>query len=180
MSCAYSWFSCSKLLKKTQKTWHITQNETLADFSILAVIVCRINCVAYWLWNVQRVDFFFLFNLPRLSLSPLHWTPSSIFDLIFSASKSVFIHCVDVLLPNQVFLKSDDLCLMGGEHTTKKPTLPSAHILAMHVQQLEIGAFTLTTGAYKWTKLRYAVSDVWYSIYGTILLACSPLDFYRK
>ncbi|XP_039478089.1 kinase non-catalytic C-lobe domain-containing protein 1 isoform X2 [Oreochromis aureus] len=54
----------------------------------------------------------------------------------------------------QVFLKSDDLCLMGGEHTTKKPTLPSAHILAMHVQQLEIGAFTLTTGAYKWTKLR--------------------------
>lgn len=87
---------------------------------------------------------------------------------------------MDVLLPNQVFLKSDDLCLMGGEHTTKKPTLPSAHILAMHVQQLEIGAFTLTTGAYKWTKLRYAVSDVWYSIYGTILLACSPLDFYHK
>uniref|UniRef100_A0AAQ6A500 Uncharacterized protein n=1 Tax=Amphiprion ocellaris TaxID=80972 RepID=A0AAQ6A500_AMPOC len=54
----------------------------------------------------------------------------------------------------QVFLKSDDLCLMGGEHTKKRPTLPSAHILAMHVQQLEIGAFTLTTGAYKWTKLR--------------------------
>lgn len=65
-----------------------------------------------------------------------------------------------VLLPNQVFLKSDDLCLMGGEHTTKKPTLPSAHILAMHVQQLEIGAFTLTTGAYKWTKLRYAVYGI--------------------
>ncbi|KAM6997164.1 kinase non-catalytic C-lobe domain-containing protein 1 [Tautogolabrus adspersus] len=54
----------------------------------------------------------------------------------------------------QVFLKSDDLCLMGGEHTMRRPTLPSAHILAMHVQQREIGAFTLTTGAYKWTKLR--------------------------
>ncbi|KAF3842476.1 hypothetical protein F7725_024427 [Dissostichus mawsoni] len=54
----------------------------------------------------------------------------------------------------QVFLKSDDLCLMGGEHTRRRPTLPSAHILAMHVQQQEIGAFTLTTGAYKWTKLR--------------------------
>ncbi|XP_040905822.1 kinase non-catalytic C-lobe domain-containing protein 1 [Toxotes jaculatrix] len=54
----------------------------------------------------------------------------------------------------QVFLKSDDLCLMGGEHSRRRPTLPSAHILAMHVQQLEIGAFTLTTGAYKWTKLR--------------------------
>ncbi|KAK5881944.1 hypothetical protein CesoFtcFv8_020580 [Champsocephalus esox] len=54
----------------------------------------------------------------------------------------------------QVFLKSDDLCLMGGGHTRRSPTLPSAHILAMHVQQQEIGAFTLTTGAYKWTKLR--------------------------
>ncbi|XP_071766580.2 kinase non-catalytic C-lobe domain-containing protein 1 [Centroberyx gerrardi] len=54
----------------------------------------------------------------------------------------------------QVFLKSDDLCLMGAEQTRRRPTLPSAHILAMHVQQLEIGAFTLTTGAYKWTKLR--------------------------
>ncbi|XP_041803887.1 kinase non-catalytic C-lobe domain-containing protein 1 [Chelmon rostratus] len=54
----------------------------------------------------------------------------------------------------QVFLKSDDLCLMRGEHAKRRPTLPSVHILAMHVQQLEIGAFTLTTGAYKWTKLR--------------------------
>lgn len=54
----------------------------------------------------------------------------------------------------QVFLKSDDLCLMGGDHMRRRPTLPSAHILAMHVQQLEIGAFKLTTGAYKWNKLR--------------------------
>ncbi|CAG6017900.1 unnamed protein product [Menidia menidia] len=54
----------------------------------------------------------------------------------------------------QVFLKSDDLCLMGGEQARKRPTLPPAHILAMHVQQLEIGAFTLTSGAYKWNKLR--------------------------
>ncbi|XP_061913856.1 kinase non-catalytic C-lobe domain-containing protein 1 [Entelurus aequoreus] len=54
----------------------------------------------------------------------------------------------------QVFLKSDDMCLMGEEHTRRRPTLPSAHILAMHVQQLEIGGFTLTNGAFKWTKLR--------------------------
>uniref|UniRef100_A0A3B4YZ37 Uncharacterized protein n=1 Tax=Seriola lalandi dorsalis TaxID=1841481 RepID=A0A3B4YZ37_SERLL len=45
---------------------------------------------------------------------------------------------------------------MGAEHSRRRPTLPSSHILAMHVQQLEIGAFTLTTGAYKWTKLRIA------------------------
>uniref|UniRef100_A0A4W5M7R7 Kinase non-catalytic C-lobe domain containing 1 n=1 Tax=Hucho hucho TaxID=62062 RepID=A0A4W5M7R7_9TELE len=54
----------------------------------------------------------------------------------------------------QVFLKSDNLCLMGGEHVRMRPTLPAAHILAMHIQQLEIGAFTLTSGAYKWQKLR--------------------------
>ncbi|XP_058507585.1 kinase non-catalytic C-lobe domain-containing protein 1 [Solea solea] len=54
----------------------------------------------------------------------------------------------------QMFLKSDDLCLMAGEHFRTRPTLLPAHILAMHLQQLEIGAFTLTTGAYKWSKLR--------------------------
>ncbi|XP_038846711.1 kinase non-catalytic C-lobe domain-containing protein 1 [Salvelinus namaycush] len=54
----------------------------------------------------------------------------------------------------QVFLKSDNLCLMGGDHVRRRPTLPAAHILAMHIQQLEIGAFTLTSGAYKWPKLR--------------------------
>ncbi|KAF7710291.1 kinase non-catalytic C-lobe domain-containing protein 1 isoform X2 [Silurus meridionalis] len=54
----------------------------------------------------------------------------------------------------QVFLKSDSLCLMEGERGRKQPTLPDAHILAMHIQQLEIGAFTLTNKAYKWPKLR--------------------------
>ncbi|XP_053477650.1 kinase non-catalytic C-lobe domain-containing protein 1 isoform X2 [Ictalurus furcatus] len=54
----------------------------------------------------------------------------------------------------QVFLKSDSLCLMEGERGRRQPTLPDAHILAMHIQQLEIGAFTLTNKAYKWTKLR--------------------------
>uniref|UniRef100_A0AAY5EMP0 Uncharacterized protein n=2 Tax=Electrophorus TaxID=8004 RepID=A0AAY5EMP0_ELEEL len=42
---------------------------------------------------------------------------------------------------------------MEGERR-EQPTLPDAHTLAMHVQQLEIGAFTLASGAYKWTKLR--------------------------
>uniref|UniRef100_A0A3Q2YQM2 Uncharacterized protein n=1 Tax=Hippocampus comes TaxID=109280 RepID=A0A3Q2YQM2_HIPCM len=47
------------------------------------------------------------------------------------------------------------MCLIAGEHK-RRPTLPSAHILAMHVQQLEIGAFTVTSGAFKWPKLRIA------------------------
>ncbi|XP_066477526.1 kinase non-catalytic C-lobe domain-containing protein 1 [Tiliqua scincoides] len=54
----------------------------------------------------------------------------------------------------EVFLKSDSLCLMEGERFKTSPTIPSAHILAMHIQQLETGGFTLRNGTYKWTKLR--------------------------
>ncbi|XP_077073629.1 kinase non-catalytic C-lobe domain-containing protein 1 [Siphateles boraxobius] len=54
----------------------------------------------------------------------------------------------------QVFLKSDNLCLMEGLKHGGRPTLPDAHIFALHVQQLEIGAFTVTSGSYKWPKLR--------------------------
>ncbi|XP_056093181.1 kinase non-catalytic C-lobe domain-containing protein 1 [Rhinichthys klamathensis goyatoka] len=54
----------------------------------------------------------------------------------------------------QVFLKSDNLCLMEGLKRGGRPTLPDAHIFALHIQQLEIGAFTMTSGSYKWPKLR--------------------------
>ncbi|KFQ51723.1 Protein very KIND, partial [Nestor notabilis] len=54
----------------------------------------------------------------------------------------------------EVFLKSDSLCLMEGGRYKTLPTIPSAHVLAMHVQQLETGGFTMTNGAHKWTKLR--------------------------
>ncbi|XP_030343999.1 kinase non-catalytic C-lobe domain-containing protein 1 isoform X3 [Strigops habroptila] len=54
----------------------------------------------------------------------------------------------------EVFLKSDSLCLMEGERFKTLPTIPSAYVLAMHVQQLETGGFTMTNGAHKWTKLR--------------------------
>ncbi|XP_054655408.1 kinase non-catalytic C-lobe domain-containing protein 1 [Dunckerocampus dactyliophorus] len=67
---------------------------------------------------------------------------------------SKMFEILDELRAVQVFLKSDDLCLMGAEHTRRRPTLPSARILAMHIQQREIGAFMLTNGSYKWTKLR--------------------------
>ncbi|XP_060130825.1 kinase non-catalytic C-lobe domain-containing protein 1 isoform X3 [Zootoca vivipara] len=55
---------------------------------------------------------------------------------------------------SKVFLKSDSLCLMEGERFKTSPTIPSAHVLAMHVQQLETGGFTMRNGTYKWTKLR--------------------------
>ncbi|XP_067278264.1 kinase non-catalytic C-lobe domain-containing protein 1 [Pseudorasbora parva] len=54
----------------------------------------------------------------------------------------------------QVFLKSDNLCLMEGGSRGGRPTVPDALILALHLQQLEIGAFTMTSGSYKWPKLR--------------------------
>uniref|UniRef100_A0A8D0CBW3 Uncharacterized protein n=1 Tax=Salvator merianae TaxID=96440 RepID=A0A8D0CBW3_SALMN len=43
---------------------------------------------------------------------------------------------------------------MEGERFKTSPTIPSAHVLAMHVQQLETGGFTMRNGTYKWTKLR--------------------------
>uniref|UniRef100_H0XPP0 Kinase non-catalytic C-lobe domain-containing protein 1 n=1 Tax=Otolemur garnettii TaxID=30611 RepID=H0XPP0_OTOGA len=54
----------------------------------------------------------------------------------------------------EVFLKSDSLCLMEGRRFRAQPTLPSARLLAMHVQQLETGGFTMTNGAHRWGKLR--------------------------
>ncbi|KAB0384334.1 hypothetical protein FD755_006251 [Muntiacus reevesi] len=54
----------------------------------------------------------------------------------------------------EVFLKSDSLCLMEGRRLRAQPTLPSARLLAMHVQQLETGGFTMTNGAHRWSKLR--------------------------
>ncbi|KAM6186245.1 kinase non-catalytic C-lobe domain-containing protein 1 [Rhynchocyon petersi] len=54
----------------------------------------------------------------------------------------------------EVFLKSDSLCLMEGRRFRAQPTIPSAHLLAMHVQQLETGGFTMTNGAHRWSKLR--------------------------
>uniref|UniRef100_A0A2K6GFK0 Kinase non-catalytic C-lobe domain-containing protein 1 n=1 Tax=Propithecus coquereli TaxID=379532 RepID=A0A2K6GFK0_PROCO len=54
----------------------------------------------------------------------------------------------------EVFLKSDSLCLMEGRRFRAQPTLPSARLLAMHIQQLETGGFTMTNGAHRWGKLR--------------------------
>nr|XP_033797744.1 kinase non-catalytic C-lobe domain-containing protein 1 isoform X4 [Geotrypetes seraphini] len=54
----------------------------------------------------------------------------------------------------EVFLKSESLCLMKGDKFKTLPTIPSAHLLAMHIQQLETGGFTMVNGTYKWTKLR--------------------------
>ncbi|KAM5322353.1 kinase non-catalytic C-lobe domain-containing protein 1 [Glossophaga mutica] len=61
---------------------------------------------------------------------------------------------VEELKAVEVFLKSDSLCLMEGRRFRAQPTLPSARLLAMHIQQLETGGFTMTNGAHRWSKLR--------------------------
>uniref|UniRef100_A0A8B9J6Y9 Uncharacterized protein n=1 Tax=Astyanax mexicanus TaxID=7994 RepID=A0A8B9J6Y9_ASTMX len=73
---------------------------------------------------------------------------------VLGGLENVIVRQAGVILSRTVFLKSDSLCLMEGERGRGQPTLPDVHTLAMHVQQLEIGAFTLTSGAYKWPKLR--------------------------
>nr|XP_005999894.1 PREDICTED: protein very KIND [Latimeria chalumnae] len=67
---------------------------------------------------------------------------------------SKVLHILEELKAVQMFLKSDNLCLMEGDRFKRLPTIPCAHLLAMHIQQLEIGAFTMANGAYKWSKLR--------------------------
>ncbi|XP_060697767.1 kinase non-catalytic C-lobe domain-containing protein 1 [Hemiscyllium ocellatum] len=63
------------------------------------------------------------------------------------------LEIMEELIAVQVFLKSDSLCLMEGD-SFRRPTIPCTRILAMHVQQIEIGAFTMANGTYKWPKLR--------------------------
>ncbi|XP_048465195.1 kinase non-catalytic C-lobe domain-containing protein 1 [Rhincodon typus] len=63
------------------------------------------------------------------------------------------LEIMEELTAVQVFLKSDSLCLMEGDNF-RKPTIPCTRILAMHIQQIEIGAFTMANGTYKWPKLR--------------------------
>ncbi|XP_077992476.1 kinase non-catalytic C-lobe domain-containing protein 1-like isoform X1 [Glandiceps talaboti] len=54
----------------------------------------------------------------------------------------------------KMFLKSDSQCLVEGESHRDQPTLPSTLLFLMHVQQLEIGSFTLANGMFKWTKMK--------------------------
>ncbi|KAH0623632.1 hypothetical protein JD844_006586 [Phrynosoma platyrhinos] len=73
---------------------------------------------------------------------------------VWKCLPSKVLEIMEELKAVEVFLKSDNLCLMEGERFKTSPTIPSAHVLAMHIQQLETGGFTMRNGMYKWTKLR--------------------------
>lgn len=52
-------------------------------------------------------------------------------------------------------LKSEALWLMSEKDCHIYPTIPCALYAALHLQQIEIGSFTLANGMYKWDKIRY-------------------------
>ncbi|XP_015758547.1 PREDICTED: protein very KIND-like [Acropora digitifera] len=57
----------------------------------------------------------------------------------------------------QVLLKTDSSWLMRGESSREKPTIPCFLLFVIHVQQQELGGFTLPSDMYKWTKMRYKI-----------------------
>lgn len=54
----------------------------------------------------------------------------------------------------KVLLKTDSSWLMRGESSREKPTIPCFLLFVIHVQQQELGGFTLPSDLYKWTKMR--------------------------
>ncbi|CAG5129093.1 unnamed protein product [Candidula unifasciata] len=56
-------------------------------------------------------------------------------------------------------LKSDPLWFMKDKDWYIYPTIPCALFLALHIQQAEIGSFTLANGMYKWDKMR-SITDI--------------------
>jgi len=54
----------------------------------------------------------------------------------------------------KVLLKTDSSWLMKSESSRDKPTIPCFLLFVIHVQQQELGGFTLPSDMYKWTKMR--------------------------
>ncbi|XP_023930063.1 protein very KIND isoform X2 [Lingula anatina] len=67
-------------------------------------------------------------------------------------SKSAAI--MEELINVKVFLKSDSLCLLQTDEDRQVPTIPCIILFLLHIQQLELGGFTLANGMYKWSKMR--------------------------
>ena len=62
-----------------------------------------------------------------------------------------------------MFLKNDAMSLMKHTDSHLYPTIPSALLFLLHVQQQEIGSFKLANDMVKWSKIRYANLWLFYS-----------------
>ncbi|GFO14629.1 protein very kind-like, partial [Plakobranchus ocellatus] len=67
---------------------------------------------------------------------------------------SKYMAYLDQMTAAKMKLKSEALALMSEKDCHVFPTIPSALFLALHLQQAEIGSFTLANGMYKWDKMR--------------------------
>ncbi|XP_048584976.1 uncharacterized protein LOC5521079 isoform X2 [Nematostella vectensis] len=64
------------------------------------------------------------------------------------------IQSLEELKAIKVLLKTDSLWLLRDHAVREKPTIPCTLLFLMHIQQQEIGGFTLANGMFKWTKMR--------------------------
>ncbi|KAK7109186.1 uncharacterized protein [Littorina saxatilis] len=61
---------------------------------------------------------------------------------------------MDDLEALQVKVKGEPMALMQDKDSHMYPTIPGTLYFLLHLQQLEIGGFTLANGMYKWQKMR--------------------------
>ena len=57
----------------------------------------------------------------------------------------------------QMKVKSEAMGLMSEKDCHVYPCIPCVLYLALHLQGVEIGGFTLANGMFKWDKMRYVV-----------------------
>ncbi|KAH9500932.1 hypothetical protein Btru_069231 [Bulinus truncatus] len=65
-----------------------------------------------------------------------------------------YISYMNELANTKIKLKSETTWLMSEKDWHLQPTIPCALYVALQIQQLEIGSFTLANGMYKWDKMR--------------------------
>nr|KAI8756211.1 kinase non-catalytic C-lobe domain-containing protein 1-like [Biomphalaria glabrata] len=65
-----------------------------------------------------------------------------------------YIGYMNDLNNTKIKLKSESTWLISEKDWHLQPTIPSALFVALQIQQLEIGSFTLANGMYKWDKMR--------------------------
>ncbi|GFS11535.1 protein very KIND-like [Elysia marginata] len=72
---------------------------------------------------------------------------------------SKYMAYLDEMTKAKMKLKGEALALMSEKDCHVFPTIPSALFLALHIQQAEIGGFTLANGMFKWDKMR-CISEI--------------------
>lgn len=137
-SCKYGWQRTMRLKFNLVRLW------PFIDFTgchATPLLVWREYCVTSKKWLQWRLNCNVLFHSVTEYLI-LSWS---------------YFWDQDVFFLHQVLLKTDSSWLMRGESSREKPTIPCFLLFVIHVQQQELGGFTLPSDLYKWTKMRYKI-----------------------